>query len=52
MLSKSSVSLAGKATQRLAQTARHLKPLQKVTMATLGAPTKKHKVTVVGSGNW
>lgn len=52
MLSKSTAAVASKATQRLAQTARHIQTQPKVNMATHGAHTKKHKVTVVGSGNW
>jgi glycerol-3-phosphate dehydrogenase (NAD+) len=43
---------ASRATQRLAQNANHLKTPPAVSMATLGAPEKRHKVTVVGSGNW
>ena len=41
-----------RATQRFTQTYNHLKPNTAATMATLGAPEKRHKVTVVGSGNW
>ena len=52
MLSKSSVIVASKATQRLAQTARHINPSPKTTMSSITTATKKHKVTVVGSGNW
>lgn len=52
MLSKSSVTMASKATQRLAQTARHINPSHKASMSSITTPTKKHKVTVVGSGNW
>ncbi|KAA8577166.1 hypothetical protein EYC84_007163 [Monilinia fructicola] len=38
--------------RRLAQTTRHFNTPQLNKMATLGAWSKKHKVTVVGSGNW
>ncbi|KAK6613813.1 glycerol-3-phosphate dehydrogenase [Botrytis cinerea] len=38
--------------RRIAQTAGHLSTPQSNKMATLGAWSKKHKVTVVGSGNW
>jgi len=40
------------AARRLAQTPRHFNIPQLKTMASLGAWGKKHKVTVVGSGNW
>lgn len=36
---------------RLEQTTNHLQSAR-ANMATLGGHSKKHKVTVVGSGNW
>jgi hypothetical protein len=38
--------------RRITQISTHLTPPQRAKMATLGAYSKKHKVTVVGSGNW
>ena len=35
-------------TKRSGSIARYYSP----TMATLGAPSKKHQVTIIGSGNW
>ncbi|CZR51068.1 glycerol-3-phosphate dehydrogenase [Phialocephala subalpina] len=43
---------ASQATRRIIQTSSHFKIPQRAKMATLGAPTKKHKVTIIGSGNW
>lgn len=40
------------AARRLAQTSRHLTVPQRSNMANLSGPTKKHKVTIIGSGNW
>ena len=37
---------------RLAQISKQLTASQQFKMATLSAHEKKHKVTVVGSGNW
>lgn len=40
------------AVRRIAQTSSHLAPSHAANMATLGAYSQKHKVTVIGSGNW
>jgi glycerol-3-phosphate dehydrogenase (NAD+) len=43
---------ANQAARRFTQTSKHLQLPQRAKMATLGTATKKHKVTVIGSGNW
>ncbi|CAG8950387.1 hypothetical protein HYFRA_00006880 [Hymenoscyphus fraxineus] len=45
-------AITTRAIRQLSQTPIHLNTTQRLKMATLGAPTKKHKVTIVGSGNW
>jgi len=46
------IARASQAARTVAQTSNHLKVPQRANMASLGAHSKKHKVTVVGSGNW
>jgi hypothetical protein len=40
------------AARRSAQSSNYFQVPQRARMATLGAPTRKHKVTIIGSGNW
>jgi hypothetical protein len=47
-----SSATTSQAVRRLAQTSSHIAPPPAAKMATLGAYSKKHKVTVIGSGNW
>merc|ERR1712000_66583 len=45
------IARASKAAQR-PSLSHHFKVPQRANMATLGAHSKKHKVTIIGSGNW
>ncbi|KAH7364068.1 NAD-dependent glycerol-3-phosphate dehydrogenase N-terminus-domain-containing protein [Rhexocercosporidium sp. MPI-PUGE-AT-0058] len=46
------IARASQAARSIAQTSHHLQGSQRANMATLGAYSKKHKVTIIGSGNW
>ncbi|KAK2628286.1 hypothetical protein QTJ16_002932 [Diplocarpon rosae] len=46
------ITARASATRRITQTSNHLQSPQRANMASLGAYTKKHKVTIIGSGNW
>ncbi|PBP17315.1 glycerol-3-phosphate dehydrogenase-like protein [Diplocarpon rosae] len=46
------ITARASATRRITQISNHLQSPQRANMASLGAHTKKHKVTIIGSGNW